>query len=108
MIRRNKTPSEGAPPLVADFVRKWVVFPRFPFSSVISSGSSTVGTPNKGQPVFSVNGSNKGISGIPLFAIFKESHQIREFSRLNPEDMLVLSITYLTKFLVNLDRFMVK
>ena len=47
----------------------------------------TVGTPNKGQLIFWQNGSNKGIFGIPLFAIFKESRQIRDFSRLNPVKM---------------------
>ena len=39
----------------------------------------TVGTQNKGQLIFSENGSNKGIFEIPLFAIFKESRQIRDF-----------------------------
>ena len=39
----------------------------------------TVGTPNKGQLIFWENESNKGIFGIPLFAIFKEPSQIRDF-----------------------------
>ena len=43
--------------------------------------SNTVGTPNKGQLIFWENGSNKGNFGIPLFAIFTESGQIRDFSR---------------------------
>ena len=49
--------------------------------------SNTVGTPNKGQLIFWENGSNKGIFGIPLFAIFKAPRQIRDFSRLNPVEM---------------------
>ena len=46
-----------------------------------------MGTPNKGQPIFCENGPNKGIFGTPLFASYKASRQIREFSRLNPEEM---------------------
>ena len=46
-----------------------------------------MGTPNKGQLIFRENGSNKGIFGIPLFAIFKDLRQIRDFSRLNPVEM---------------------
>ena len=40
---------------------------------------STVVTPNKGQSIFWKIGSNKGISEIPLFAIFWTLGQIREF-----------------------------
>ena len=47
----------------------------------------TVGTLNKGQLIFWENGSNKGISGIPLFVIFKEPRQIRDFSRLYPVEV---------------------
>ena len=39
-----------------------------------------MGTPNKGQLIFWENGSNKGISWIPLFAIFAILSQIRENS----------------------------
>ena len=46
-----------------------------------------MGTPNKGQLIFWENESNKGIFGIPLFAIFKEPSQIRDFSRLNPVEI---------------------
>ena len=46
-----------------------------------------MGTPNKGQLIFWENGSNKGIFGIPLFAIFKAPRQIRDFSRLNLVEM---------------------
>ena len=30
-------------------------------------------TPNKGQSIFSIMGSNKGISEVPLFAIFEKN-----------------------------------
>ena len=43
-----------------------------------------MGTPTKGQLIFSENGSNKGISAFPLFAIFTKSCQIREFYRFQP------------------------
>ena len=46
-----------------------------------------MGTPNKGQLIFWGNESNKGIFGIPLFAIFMEPRQIRDFSKLNPVEM---------------------
>ena len=39
----------------------------------------TVVTPNKGQSIFVEVGSNKRISGIPLFVIFEKWSQIRDF-----------------------------
>ena len=39
----------------------------------------TVVTPNKGQTIFGEIGSNKGISQIPLFVIFDEWYEIRDF-----------------------------
>ena len=36
-------------------------------------------TPNKGQLIFDEMGSNKGIFGIPLFAIFYNILEIRDF-----------------------------
>ena len=38
----------------------------------------TVGTSNQGQPIFGENGSNKGISGVPLFAVSGQSIRIGE------------------------------
>ena len=40
-----------------------------------------MGTQSKGQLIFRESGSNKGILGIPLFAIFAKRCRIRDFMK---------------------------
>ena len=62
-------------------IHAWI-FINFDLKLFIASTSITytVVTPNKGQAIFGEIGSNKGISQIPLFAIFDKWCQIRDFS----------------------------
>ena len=76
----------GVPCLICLFFGKFL-------SGLIWSQHCTVGTPNKGQPIFSENGSNKGILRIPFIAIFGKSSQIKEFPM-----QISLEMHFLMKF----------